>query len=190
MSSNVIGLRPAYLLVRVTGERGRVSTTHVASPPALAVEVALAVRHAPSELTFDGSWKRWARERLRASTPTAKPLDVIELAAWGNRLIYESRPIAPYFLQAAAPLRGYERRRGPVPGVHKLHSYRFYRHPSTVAERRINQAPVDAGEPAARTRRNGANLPSDRDDFHRCIERTWKAQHKGTKQWDRPLLAR
>jgi hypothetical protein len=190
VSSNVIGLRPAYLLVRVTGERGRVSTTHVASLPALAVEVALAVRQAPSELTFNAAWKRWARERLRASTPTAKPLDVIELAAWGNRLIYESRPIAPYFRQAAAPLRGYERRRGPVPGVHKLHSYRFHCRPATAAERRINQPTVDTCEPAARACRRGASLPSDRDDSSRCIERNWKAQHKGCKQWDRPQLSR
>jgi hypothetical protein len=187
--SNVIGLRPAYLLVRVTGERGNVSTTHVASLPALAVEVALAVRHAPWGLTFDDVWKRWARERLLVSTPTAKPLNVIELAAWGKRLIRESQPSAPYFLQQMASLRGYERRRGPVPGVHKLHSYRFHRRPATVAERRINQARLDSGEPAARPRRMGANLPSDRDDGHRCIDRSWKAQHKGIKQWDRPRLA-
>lgn len=190
MHPTVIGPRPAYLLVRVTGERGNVSTTHVASLQALAVEVALAVRSAPFELTFNDAWKRWARARLRAITPTAKPLDVVELAAWGNRLLRESRPIAPYFLQQMAALQGYERRRGPVPGVHKLHSYRFHRRPATVAERRINQAPVEAAEPGARPGRKGAHLPSDRDDCHRCIERSWKAQHKGGKQWDRPRLVR
>jgi len=65
-------------------------------------------------------------------------------------------------------------RSGPKPmSGHKLHSYRFWRHPRTLRDIRANAwACTEEGEPWARPARR--HLPSAWDDQARTVQRSWK----------------
>lgn len=184
-----IGLSPySYTLVEFMGSHGRSRHTSFPTLQALAVGVfaaasaANAARHWPDSIAAS-----WPRHHLQAFDAAGKTFDTCELASWGKRLAYEGRSVSRYFLLRRAPVPGYRRRAGPVPGVHKLHAYCWHRAPKTMNERRSNEVSYqrDEGEPLCRPRRTGYALPSDRDDLPRCVERCWKAQHKGRKSWDK-----
>lgn len=59
----------------------------------------------------------------------------------------------------------------------------YFRHPHTLAEKRINQRMPD--ETPARLARTERNIPCAYSDLSRCWQRTWKVQGKRRKAWDR-----
>jgi len=177
----------SYTLVEFVGPRARRRHTDFATLPELAIAAFLVTARATG-----GAWCPtsgvWPRHRLQAYGPRGETFDTCELFVWGRRLNCDARPAGAYFQRPRAPVAGYVRRQGPVPGVHKLHSYRWHRAPRTMNERRLNASSCrqhEEVEPTSRPGRNGYALPSDRDDIHRGAERTWKAQRKGRKAWDR-----
>lgn len=181
----------SYTLVEFVGARSRPRHTPAPTLERLALAAFQAALCPANDLgcrTSTSPSPGWIRHHLQAYGPRAEPLDVEELVSWGRRLSRQSRPVADYFRRQREPVAGYVRRCGPVPGVHKLHSYRWHRSPQTMNERRMNAPSCranDAQEPAARPGRYGYSLVSDRDDICRSSERSWKAQHKGRKAWDR-----
>ena len=178
----------SYSLVRIVGNRGHWTASFFPSLTDLAIGAARAASELV-ELSSKARSRRVLEHHLRAFGPLRQPFDVIELVAWGCRLLREQRPVAAYFRLAAAAVPGYERRSGPVPGVHRSHSYRWRRSPCTMQERRLNQPAAAQGDPCGRVCRSGLNLPSDRDAGDRGCERSWKSQHKGRKAWDRTDLS-
>lgn len=116
-----------------------------------------------------------------AYSPRGKLLDVHALEAHGRRL-YNSR--TGYWTRLYP---GYVRRRGPVHGIRKWRGGgHYFRRIHTTPERRQAALVVyEDGEVAARPARNLRNLPNSWDDYARCVERSWKSQHKGRKAWDR-----
>lgn len=112
---------------------------------------------------------------LKALTPTGDELNVIELATWGRRI-----------LRSRFPLKGYTRRRGPVPGIGKWRGGQNFRRIHTTAERRQAVLIVcEDGEVAPRASRNCHALQNFWDDTMRTRDRSWKSQSKGAKAWIR-----
>ena len=76
-------------------------------------------------------------------------------------------------------------RNGSVRGIRKWRGGPgCYRRVRTMAERRQNLG-VTREEGPTLVRANRNNLPSTWDDVGRTIERSWKAQHRGQKAWDK-----
>ena len=72
---------------------------------------------------------------------------------------------------------------GPVRGIHKLRGgFGFLRNVRTFAERQQNAMTID-GEPQVRYARHPSNLPTSWSDGLRGVQRSWKKQRKGAKQW-------
>lgn len=132
------------------------------------------------------SWRippGYLRPRLEARMPDGRTLCVEELYCWGRRRVNEAT--------AAGLFPGYQRRQGPVPGVGGYRRYgriRFRRPRTKQALTQALSTLRQEGEPAVRPSRNEHYLPSFWDDDFRERERSWKAQHRGRKAWDRPKL--
>ncbi len=110
-------------------------------------------------------------------------IDITTLLCEGRRLAEARRPQrGRRWWYATRYYCGY----GPVPGVHKSRGGGgWHRRLATANEIRLNALVVrEDGEPAARATRRSSNLPTARDDYARCGQRTWKSQHNGRKAWD------
>jgi hypothetical protein len=121
-------------------------------------------------------------DELMLFSENGKSLNTKEIHAYGKKFFtpYRYWRVPPYAME----MRGYIRRRTPVPGVHKYAHGHYFRRIHTTAELRLNQF-VDPEEPQARASRTGYNLPNSWDDYPKTVERSWKSQHKGRKAWDR-----
>jgi len=80
-----------------------------------------------------------------------------------------------------------DRGHGPIPWTRKLRGGSgWFRGIQTSQEIRLNALVlVDEGEIPVRAARNQKNLPTKWEDFPYILQRSWKAQRKGRKQWDR-----
>lgn len=120
---------------------------------------------------------RWVQLNLRAYSRRGRPLDVLALCHWGERLHTRWYGYAP---------RGYVRRQGPVPGIHKWRGGGSYRNCQAQAARRQALAWLpEEGEPPVRATRRANYLYDSWDGRARPTERCWKSQHKGRKAWQR-----
>lgn len=115
----------------------------------------------------------------KALTPRGKPLAIQELVAWGARITWTR-----YSRQYRA---GYVWREGSVPDLRKWRGGSNTRPYRVQGERRLNALVIiEDGEVPARVTRRGYGLPDSRDGRPRTRQRSWKSQHKGCKNWDRP----
>ena len=169
---------------RVAGHYVLVSSGNSGGPP----EAAPFARLADLALALAHRWRTRCRAQgvlgpeyhtLGALSTNGKILALDELVAYGRRLYREGRQ------RRRTPDAGYVRRKGPVSGIRCFRGgHRQFRHFSTTPERRLNNlVVVEDNEVAARLAR--LNLPNSYDDFARTRERSWKAQRKGRKAWDR-----
>jgi len=78
----------------------------------------------------------------------------------------------------------YEFRRGPVPGIHRFSSGRYYRRMRTTQERR-NSSDLEI-KSYIRGKRSVRNLLNNWDDIPRNVDHSWKAK-KIKKQWMKHL---
>lgn len=177
----------AYTLVEIVGPHARVR--HADFPTLIALAkaawtVAAKRTHASTSSGLDAL----PGDPLSARGPRCETFNIDELIAWGRRLKRHEclRATSPHQEQYRDP--AYACRQGPVAGVHKGRGYvDWYRAPKAMNERRVN-AVVICGEHdvvMVRSSRRSTNLPSERDDMFRCMQRCWKAQIKGCKSWDR-----
>jgi len=115
----------------------------------------------------------------KAFSPNGKLINVAELVAWATRLSHEAR--------WNRPSNAYVFRRGSVPGIRGWGGGPGTRPYRVQAERRLNAFVLaEEGEVPARACRQGFCLPDSWDGRPRTRDRSWKAQHKGRKSWDRP----
>jgi hypothetical protein len=80
-----------------------------------------------------------------------------------------------------------ERGHGPIPHVRKSRGgFGWFRNIRTTQEIRLNTSVhAEEGEIPVRAARNKRNLPTAWEDIIRTPQRSWKAQRKARKQWDR-----
>jgi hypothetical protein len=133
---------------------------------------------------YGATW-RVRREWLRLAI-YGKGGHVVPVTAYWQLL----QPTAPTWTQRG----GYRNRvalgvrgKGPVFGIRKSRGGPiWFRRPHTAGELRQNAATyVEEGEPRVRLARNGNRLPTDRNDFWRQQQRSWKVQGKHARQWSR-----
>lgn len=172
--------RRTWRLVELNRNGAELRVTRHASLDALA----RAARKRSGSL-FTASWYRPATgEDLMALlplSPNGKVLALDELLAYASRLVHEE-----WFGRQRRSV-GYRRRQGPVHGIRKWRGGGgSMRRPGTTAERRLNAFVLhEDGEVGCRPARRESCLPNAWDDYLRHKERSWKAQHKGRKSWDR-----
>lgn len=110
------------------------------------------------------------RLNIYAGSVHLSPVEVLSLVNAYNSRKKNKRP---------SPFRD-----GPVQRTGKRGSHCYFRRGMrTLAERRESVSPADdcTEFPRFRTRRNRANLPSERADIPRCYTRSWKAMRR--HQW-------
>lgn len=152
-------------------------------------ELAQAVCRLRYECARFSSWHRrfgaahtegWLRSRVHAYSGYGRVFDVVELSAWGEKL--DIPDTASFWYRWP----GYVRRQGSVPGIRKWRGGHSCKSCRFLNEARMNQAQaLEEGEPACRPARRPGSLCDSWDGRRRCVERSWKSQHKGCKAWDR-----
>lgn len=121
-----------------------------------------------------------ARGSLRAYSHRGKKLNVLLLTNQGRaaRNSWNWRPVL-YRPKDFV-------REGTVPGISKWRGGPSSRNHKSMNERRLNGAFfVEEGELECRATRRDSYLFCSWDGRARSIERCWKSQHKGIKNWDR-----
>lgn len=177
----------AYTLAEIVGPHQRVRHADFPTLSALA-KAAWTLVAKRTHASTSSSTEALPGDPLSARGPRGETFNINELIAWGLRLKRFEHLQTTSPNQKRYPAPAYGRRQGPVAGVHKGRGYvDWFRAPKTMNERRFN-AVVICGERdvvMVRSSRRSTNLPSERDDMLRCMQRCWKAQTKGRKSWDR-----
>lgn len=120
----------------------------------------------------------------QAFSPAGRWMALEPLVAYGKRLwlaFWHERRFGPGFM------RDYTYRAGPVPRVRRLRGGPTLRHARTQQARREGAFWLaQECEVPVRPKRSANALPDSWDDYaQRQRDRSWKAQRKGRKSWDR-----
>lgn len=131
----------------------------------------------------DTVWRVDRRFEVEAYGPRGRTMDMEVLLSQGRAILEAERFARRYARWHKQPYSG----QGPVPGVSNTRGRgRWRRRIHTRTELRLNALVVhEEGEVSARASRCGTNLPDTRDGYARDPQRSWKAQGKGRKAWDR-----
>ncbi|MDM0118022.1 hypothetical protein QTI66_38740 [Variovorax sp. J22R133] len=129
-----------------------------------------------------GIWKTVAFREIEAFGERGQPLAIAGLMERSRALQTLARAERRRIRSGLTIYSGF----GPVPGVHRKRGGHWIRQIATMSERRSNGLVViEDGEHGARRARMGRQLPSSWEDIGKCTQRSWKAQFKGRKAWDR-----
>lgn len=105
---------------------------------------------------------------------------VVDIRIWTVEVEREREQLSTYRWHRHVP--AFEFRRGPVPGIRKLHGYCGLRYMRTTNERRQNADPEVM--PFVRGSRRPNNLVNAYDDIFREETRSWKDNKKVRHQWE------
>lgn len=130
----------------------------------------------------DTVWRVDRRFEVEAYGPRGRAMDMEVLLSQGRALLEAERFARRYSRRHKQAYNG----EGPVPGISNKRAPRWCRRIHSRTELRLNALVlIEDGEVSARASRCGTNLPDTRDGYARDQQRSWKAQGKGRKAWDR-----
>jgi len=172
-----------YELLERLDSKGGVRVTVYNTLKSLALAVYTISGRNPPYLHADGRYAsvHWLLANVVVYSKRGKTLNILELHTHGQKALTSN-----YSARWKRQTAGYIRRSGPVPGVHSYRGGPSCTSIRTMAEKRLNSGTVyEEGEVDVRPSRRSSHLPNSWDGRSRRVERSWKAQIKGRKAWDK-----